>query len=440
MRRPPRMTFDRVLIVGGGRAGASAAEELRRLGFQGEIVALCAEPDRPYDRPACSKGLLTGHQRPFDVMLSLDDSLDVRWRMGRSATYLDPAARVVETDTGEAYRYDGLIIASGARAVAPPDWPLDQPGIHLLHGLADAWALRRDLRDADTVAVVGAGLTGCETASAVRALARKCVLVDSSPQVMTRALGGLVAGFVTEELARQGVALRLGRRVRQVERGRRHWRLCLDDGSEFDADVVVATTGERPDTRWLEPTRGLDLTDGVLCDEYLRVVGAHDVVAAGSVARWPNLRLGAEPRRCGQWIAAQELGRAAAGTLLAAEEPIEPVTLLPRFWSHQFGLRIQVCGDIPPDAEISLTRLHPRHRHWARSGVLLTYTHQDRLVAVAAVNAPSAFNAVTRPLLAAASRTPAVAADPATSPSGRPPLWPPDAYAVRHARHLAAVS
>src|SRR5439155_5636584 len=226
------------------------------------------------------------------------------------------------TDTGEQFAYDGLVIATGSHGVAPRGWPVGEPGLHVLHALEDAWALRHDLRYADRVAIVGGGLTGCETASAVRSMARSCVLIDSNHQVMTRAVGELVGRLVTDELRRNRVNLRLGRRVRDIDRRRRGWRLVLDDGSEVDADVVVATTGERPDTGWLDATPGLDTKDGVLCDETLRVAGAEAVVAAGAVARWPNLRYDNRPRRCGQWIAAMEQGRAAARALLAGDRPV----------------------------------------------------------------------------------------------------------------------
>jgi NADPH-dependent 2,4-dienoyl-CoA reductase/sulfur reductase-like enzyme len=399
----------RILVVGGGRAGVSAAEELRLSGFGGRITVLSAESERPYHRPSCSKGLLTGHARPADVRLPLDGCPDVDWRPGRRAMQLDPDARVVETYTGEMYEYDRLVIATGSYGVAPRDWPIGEPGLHLLHDLRDAWALRRDLRDANRVAIVGAGLTGCETASAVRSLARKCVLVDSNQQVMTRAVGEFVGGLVTDEIRRNGVDLRLGRRVQQIGRRRRGWRLVLDDGSEVDADVVVATTGERPDTGWLATARGLDVTDGVLCDESLRVLGAEGIVAAGAVARWPNLRYDNRPRRCDQWIAAMEHGRAAARALLAGDGPVPPVMPLTRFWSEQFGMRIQVSGELDPQAEIHVTEQRPGRRDIARAGILATCTVDGRLVGVLAVNAPRAFNEVTRTLLTAPQPVPTAA-------------------------------
>jgi NADPH-dependent 2,4-dienoyl-CoA reductase/sulfur reductase-like enzyme len=390
----------RVVVVGGGRAGVAAVEELRRLGYDDDLVVLHDEPTPPYDRPACAKGLLTGHKRPADALMRVHGADGVDWRFGRRAMALDAQAQVVHTDTGERFGYDRLVIATGAAPLPPQGWPMQEPGLHVLYRLGDAWRLRRELRDARRVAVVGAGLTGCEVAHAVRSLARECVLIDPRPQALVRPLGEQVGRVVTREIARDGVTLRLSRRVTGLARGRRGWVLMLDDGDEVHADVVVTTTGERPDTTWLAGVPGVDLSDGILCDEALRVVGLPGVVAAGTAARWPNLRYSATPRRVGQWITALEQGRAAARTLMTGSAA-PAFTHVPRFWSDQFGLRIQVCGVLPGDAEVTLTEQRPGARRPARAGLAVGYHQDGDLVGLVAVNAPQAFTAITRTMLAA---------------------------------------
>jgi NADPH-dependent 2,4-dienoyl-CoA reductase/sulfur reductase-like enzyme len=319
-------------------------------------------------------------------------------RLGRRAVHLDPESRVIITDKDEAYEFDGLVVASGAGPVSPKGWPVGAPGLHTLHTLDDAWTIRQELWDAERVAIVGGGLTGCEAACAVRGLARRAVIIDSKPCLMYRALGETVGSLVTQAHRDSGIETRLGRRVSEVERRRNRWRLTLDDGEYLVADVVLITAGERPDTTWLSDA-GLDLSDGVRCDESLRVYGMEGAVAAGVVARWPNLRFSTKESRCGQWIAAMEQGRAAAETLLAGNRPVPPVTLLPRFWSQQADLRIQACGVQDQYCDVALTRLRPSRHDAARSGLLATFYRDGHMTGLVAVNAPHAFTSTTRALL-----------------------------------------
>ncbi|MDT5037747.1 MAG: hypothetical protein QOE03_2932 [Micromonosporaceae bacterium] len=396
-----RMVFeptDRIVVAGGGPAGLSAAEELRRQGFTGEVLVLNSEPYPPYDRPAGSKGIVTGKQKPTDLYLELTPETGINWLLGRSAVDLDPVRQQVTVDTGEVYDYDGLVIATGSHSVFPKFWVDGAPGLHALHTLDDAWALRRDLQHASRVAVVGGGLTGCEVACSVVGMAREAVIIDSKDHVMDRAIGEPAGAAVTEEHLEYGVEMKLGRRVDAIERHRGRWRILLNDGKYTWADVVVVTAGERPDTEWLKES-GLDISDGVLCDHALRVVGANNIVAAGAIARWPNLRYDDKPRRTGQWIAALEHGRAAAQALLAGDAEMPPVTILPRFWSQQGKLRIQACGELLPDADVQITEMRPGRRDAAAAGMLVTYYSANRMVGLVAVNAPHPFTAMTRMML-----------------------------------------
>jgi NAD(P)H-nitrite reductase large subunit len=410
-------TGSHILIVGGGPAGHAAASELRKLGFSGGVSVACGEPYAPYDRPSCSKGVLSGHQLPTDI--SLDNDLpDVHFRLGRRAQWMDPHRRLVGFSTGETCRYDGLIIATGTHAAVPERVPVGAPGLHVLHTIDDAWSIRQDLRNARRVAIVGGGLTGCEVACTVRALAREAVLVHSGRQLMEKVVGGYVASLVTEAHDAAGTRLRLGRRLSTVDRDHGRWRLWLDDGSTEHADVVIMAVGERPSVSWLADT-GIDCSDGVLCDASLRVVGAADVVAAGAVARWPDPHSNDGPRRAAHWIAALEQGRAAARTLLHGGNAA-PFTMLPLFWSEQLGLRIQVCGEIDARADVEITQMRPGRRNVARAGVLATYHRGGRAIGVAGINAPRAFTAAAQTLRQQRLQPPVRAIAPAVRRTARP--------------------
>src|SRR4029453_12678961 len=129
-------------------------------------------------------------------------------------------------------------------------------------------ALRAPLAGAHSVAVVGGGLTGCEVACAVTAMARSAVLVNSQRLLMPRSVGEPIGALITAAHLASGLDLRLGRKV---------------------ADAEPRATGGEPAVDWL-PNTPPALSDGVLCDASLRVVGLAGVVAAGSVARWPDRR------------------------------------------------------------------------------------------------------------------------------------------------------
>ena len=384
--------LDRVVVVGGGRAAVAAVEELDRLGFTGAVSVLAGESHPPYHRPACSKGLLTG-QRPAEVHLSTDAS--ARWLTGRVAAELDARRQIVYAQTGEMYEYDGLVVATGARPVIPDGWPVGEPGLHRLHSLDDALSLAADLRRAQRVAVVGAGLTGCEAACVVRSLARECVLIDSNPQVMTRAVGSVTGGLVADTMRREGVRMRLGRRVKHLSRGRRGWRLDLDDGSHVDADLVIATLGERPDTDWFT-ARHADTTDGLLCDESLRVQrrGPGRRGRGGGPLAQRLVRRQARPRRPVDRRHGAGPGR--GPTLLSGSRAAPAVGVLPRYWSDLFGLRIQVCGRIDQAEEVAVTELRPGRRDIARGGVLAAHRRGGVTSGVVAVNAPRQFTTLAR--------------------------------------------
>jgi NADPH-dependent 2,4-dienoyl-CoA reductase/sulfur reductase-like enzyme len=311
---------------------------------------------------------------------------------------LDDRGRRLLLPGGRALAYDGLVIATGTYGTLPKDWPTGPPGLHLLHDLADAAALRHALGGADRLVVVGGGPTGCEIACVAAGLGRKVMIVHPQRQLMSRNVGDPIGALIAEEHRRAGITLRLGRRVRRVDHGAGAWWLQLDDGEVIATDLILAATGERTAAEWLSGVP-VDADGGILCDPSLRVRGLEGVVAAGSVARWPNLRYGPEPGRTGHWIGALEQGRGAAATLLAPAREAPPVTLLPRFWSTQRDLRIQVCGRVEPDAEFSVVRLRRRRRDIARAGVIACYLSDGRVIGTIAVNASQAFARAYRAML-----------------------------------------
>jgi 3-phenylpropionate/trans-cinnamate dioxygenase ferredoxin reductase subunit len=342
--------LEQIVVVGASLAGIRTAEALRRQGYDGRLALVGDEPHRPYDRPPLSKEVLRGSRTPEQLALvkpEAFDALRLDLHLGARASSLDLAARRVHLEGGRELAYDGLVVATGARARTMPGAP-PLAGIHVLRTLDDALALRADLEKGPRVAVVGAGFIGAEVAASCRQRGLEVTLIEALPHPMARVLNREVGMLCAAAHADAGVDVRLGVGVAALEGASRVERVRLQDGKVVAADVVVVGIGAIPETRWLEGS-GLTLQDGVVCDASL--CAAPGVVAAGDVARWHHPGYG-ERIRIEHWTNAVEQADAAATRLLGGPENAAPFAPVPFVWSDQYDLKIQATGVIRPDDEM----------------------------------------------------------------------------------------
>ncbi|WP_329576449.1 FAD-dependent oxidoreductase [Kitasatospora sp. NBC_01250] len=342
--------YRRIVVAGGGLAGLSAAGRLRERGYDGELVLIGEELRRPYSRPPLSKQFLAGELGAEDLTFRADDTLDAHWLLGTQLLGLDTESRSVELRGGERLPYDGLVIATGVDARRLPSTPVVSDRVRTVRTLADAAAIQQALQQARAhhVVILGGGFVGCELACTARDLGMEVTLVVHSAPLLRRVLGSKLGEVVGRIQARAGVDVRLGTRISHWRDTGTGLRLQLDDGELLEADFVVLGLGSVPRTEWLRGST-LDTADGVLCDttcHALDVAGrpVPGVVAAGDVARWPNARFDATPRRVEHLIHAVEMGQHAADALLAGPEQAARFTPVPRFWSEQHGTRLQAVG------------------------------------------------------------------------------------------------
>jgi 3-phenylpropionate/trans-cinnamate dioxygenase ferredoxin reductase component len=344
-------SLQRIVIVGASLGGLRSAQALRRLGHQGEIVALGDERHMPYDRPPLSKEVLEGK---WDVartrlMRPEDEALGVDWRLGVRAASLELAAREVALANGERVAYDALVIATGSAARRIPNTP-PLAGIHVLRTLDDAIALRAELERGPRVAVIGAGFIGMEVAATCRARGLEVSVVEALAAPLERGLGRALGAAVGEIHREHGVELRCGIGVARFLGSERVEGLELADGNRIAADVVIVGVGSAPNTSWLASS-GLELADGVVCDAACRATRAANVVAVGDVARWPNALFDGESMRIEHWTNATEQADHAAATLLAGDGAVSPFAPVPFVWSDQFDCKLQIAGRIAPGDE-----------------------------------------------------------------------------------------
>jgi NADPH-dependent 2,4-dienoyl-CoA reductase/sulfur reductase-like enzyme len=371
-----------VVVVGASLAGLRALQALRRAGFDGRLVAIGAEDEKPYDRPPLSKEVLAGKwdAERTRLLRPEDEGLEVEWRLGRAASGLDLAGRRVLRAGGESVPFDGLVIATGAFARTLPGTP-PLEGIHVLRTLADCLALRADLDRSPRVAVIGAGFIGMEVAATCRGRGLAVTVIEALASPLERGLGARLGRYVGEIHREQGVDLRLGAKVARFVGGRRVEAVELADGTRVAADVVVVGIGVAPATAWLEGS-GLELRDGVVCDAACRATRAPFVVAAGDVARWPNA-LFDESMRIEHWTNATEQADHAALTLLAGDAGGAPFTPVPFVWSDQYDKKIQVAGRIEGADETRIVDGSFEERRF-----VMLFGRKGRLRGVLGINRP----------------------------------------------------
>lgn len=339
----------RVVVAGASMGGLRAAEQLRAAGWTGDITVVGDEPHMPYNRPPLSKEVLAG-KASFESLAFTPKAAaaDVEWRLGTRIATARLDERVVELADGERLSYDGLVVATGMR---PRRLRCPGPlvGRHTVRTLADAQILRDALiRPGARVVVVGAGFIGCEVAATAVGLgAAQVTVVDPLPLPMAGPLGDLLGGALLKRHEERGVRFALGTGVAGFEGDQRVTGVVLGDGTVLAADVVVESVGSVANTEWLDGN-GLDLSDGVLTDEHLRVGGRPEVVAVGDVARFPNARYDGVPRRVEHWSIPTDTAKHAAKVLAAhldgTEAELAPFAPLPTFWSDQHEFRLQSFG------------------------------------------------------------------------------------------------
>jgi 3-phenylpropionate/trans-cinnamate dioxygenase ferredoxin reductase component len=335
----PRPTF---VIVGAGLAGAKAAETLRAEGFDGRLLLLGEEPERPYERPPLSKAYLRGEADRDSLYVHPERfyaDKDIELRPSTPVRSIAPAARQVELAGGERIGYQRLLLATGARPRRLPLPGADLDGVHYLRSRRDADALAAAAGRAEQIAVVGTGWIGSEAAASLRQLGREVTLIGPDPAPLARVLGPEIAGVYRDLHADHGVRLALGTRVVGLRGNGRVEAVVTDDGRTVDCDLVLVGTGAVPRTELAEAA-GLPVRDGVLVNEQLEAVGAAGVYAAGDVAAaW-------HPRyqtylHVEHWANALNQGPAAARNMLGRSVPY---ARLPYFYSDQYDLGMEYSG------------------------------------------------------------------------------------------------
>uniref|UniRef100_A0AAU3H4W9 NAD(P)/FAD-dependent oxidoreductase n=1 Tax=Streptomyces sp. NBC_01401 TaxID=2903854 RepID=A0AAU3H4W9_9ACTN len=342
-------TPDRVVVVGNGIAGLTAADTLREAGFDGELTIVGDEPHPAYSRPALSKALLLdgdgdgpgggggngGGMASHELPPAGHGATEL---LGVRATGLSLDRRLVTLDDGTALPYDRVVLATGSRARRLSDLPEE----FTLRGLDDALSLRSRLAGRPSVVVVGGGPLGMEIASGCLAAGCRVTLVSQGPPLIAQ-LGPYLAGVFVEAALEQGLTV-VETGSAGLERRDGSARVVCDEGTLLEAELLLTAVGDIPNTEWLADT-GLAEKGAIQVDS--RGLVRPDVAAVGDLAAVPT------PyglRRVPFWSSAIEQAKTAARALVRGDGT-PPLRFQPYFWTEQFGLSLKAVGYLPLEGE-----------------------------------------------------------------------------------------
>jgi NADPH-dependent 2,4-dienoyl-CoA reductase/sulfur reductase-like enzyme len=336
-------------VVGGGAAGARAAQVLAQGGEFAETVVISAEQAAPYYRPALSKQVMAGEWTAQRAGLPRKDVDGLVWRGGVAAVGLDARERVLTLDDGSTLDADAIVLACGCRPRELPGVP-SGGRVRYVARIQDAVTIEQRLRGCGSLVVVGGGLIGSEVASVAAKAGVPTTVVDPAPAPLRRALGPLGDAFAMRRHRERGIELRLGVGVTSVDANAERVRIGLSDGTGLVADLVVVAVGVVPDTDWLA-AGGTPLgADGaIVCDATLTADGLPWLMAAGDAASWWSRQHEAQVR-VEHWFTALEHGALAGASLALDPADRPPFTAEPFFWTEQHSAMVHFVGTHGPDS------------------------------------------------------------------------------------------
>jgi len=327
-------TKEHFVVVGGGIAGLSAVQAIRKRNSTASITLLTEEAFKPYYRPALSDLLSEDlpDERLYVMTNQWYEENRVEVKTSCQVTALNTAGKQVTLSDGSSLSYDKLILATGTRSNIPPLLGTDKPGVFALRNLADATALKVAITTAKKAVVIGGGVLGLEAVWSMVSVGLEVTVVEHNNRIMPRQLDESSSERLQQLMLSKGVQLCLSADTEEILGDIAVNGVKLKDGRILQADLVLLSTGVKPNIE-LASTAGLTVDRGIVVDTQLRT-SASDVFAAGDVAQ-------VEDRLIGLWPVSLEMGRIAGanatGDWLEYTEPVLS-TMLAAFDMESFSV------------------------------------------------------------------------------------------------------
>lgn len=336
-------TTQNFIIVGGGLAGVSAAEELRKQGFEGTIQLIGKEAHAPYIRPPLSKGYLNGSDGLDAVYVHpeawyAENNIDLH--TDTNVYGVNAAAHEITVSGGKPLHYDKLLIATGSSPRVLTIDGAELGGVHYLRTLDDSQSLNKELAAGGRkLVLIGSGWIGMEVGATARTLGNDVTILEQVPIPLAGAIGDELGTMFHDLHQEHGVDMRMSVAVDKIVGS--HGKVSgvqLKTGEVIPADLVLIGVGAVPNIA-LADDAGIITENGIVVDQAMQSSDP-DIYAAGDVANafhpLANMRLRSE-----HWANALNEGAAAARGMLGQDESFEDI---PYFYTDQYDVGMEYSG------------------------------------------------------------------------------------------------
>lgn len=331
------------IIVGGGLAGVSAAEELRKQGFDGGITIVGKENHAPYIRPPLSKGYLNGSDGLDAVYVHPETwygENSIELMTGTKVFGVNAQDKEITISGGRPLSYDKLLLATGSSPRLLTIDGAELGGVYYLRTLEDSQKLRGELAEGGrNLVLIGSGWIGMEVGATARTLGNEVTILERDPIPLANAIGDEMGTLFADYHREKGVKLRTSVMVERILGN--HGKVTgveLAGGEVVPADMVLIGVGAVPNVA-LADDAGIITENGIVTDQAMQTSDP-DIFAAGDVANafhpLANMRLRSE-----HWANALNEGPAAARGMLGQNESFEDI---PYFYTDQFDLGMEYSG------------------------------------------------------------------------------------------------
>ncbi len=316
------LLMDPIVIIGSGLAGYNVARELRKLDAEMPLMIVAADSGHYYSKPMLSNALAlkkSPDTLPMGKAADMQQQLKAEIRAHTLVTAIDPAAHTIAIGA-ETLKYSKLVLALGADQMRLPLAGSAAGRVITVNDLDDYARFSEALKDEHRVAIIGAGLIGCEFANDLMVAGHQVDIIDLSPQPLPRLLPPEGGALLQRRLAALGVSWHLNTSVAALDLEGGHIRVTLANGETFDADIVLSAVGLRPRTV-LAQAANLKVNRGIVVDRNL-CTSAPDIHALGDCAEIEGLVL---PYVMPLMHASRALAATLAGKPTAVSYPAMPV-------------------------------------------------------------------------------------------------------------------